>query len=284
MYKRQAQTIVRASYREPLYHYESNVIGTANVLEALKTLDKKCAVVIITTDKVYENLEIDKPYKEDAQLGGYDPYSASKACADIATHSYMRSFFNLKDYEAHQKSICIVRAGNVIGGGDWTEDALIPDLMRSLSRGETLILRNPLAVRPWQHVLEALSAYLLLGEKLYNDPFNTSGAWNVGPRQEDILSVKALIKIAISIWGSGEYEISSNKSDWHEAQLLRLDIGKIKNKLNWHPTLTANEAIEQTITWYQKFLLEKQDARKLVLSDIASFSKSYVSKSLVKIH
>lgn len=247
-----AQPLVRRSYRIPAETFEVNVAGTANVLEAMNNLQKKCSAIIITTDKVYANKEQDILYKEDDALGGYDPYSASKACTELVVSSFRNSFFNPAKYNAHQKAIASVRAGNVIGGGDYSTDRIIPDIIRSLSKNEIIEVRNPNAVRPWQHVLEPLGGYLLLGGLLHEQPQKFNTAYNFGPYPEDHLTVKELVQSALKIWGIGEWNDISDASQPHEANLLKLDISKAINELNWKPKLNAPEAIEWTINWYKQ--------------------------------
>jgi CDP-glucose 4,6-dehydratase len=246
-----AQPLVRRSYRIPSETFEVNAVGTANLLEAVMTLPKKCSVIVITTDKVYENKEKHILYKEDDMLGGYDPYSASKACTELVVSSFRNSFFHISQHDTHQKAIASVRAGNVIGGGDFSEDRIIPDIIQSLQAGKTIEVRNPTAVRPWQHVLEPLSGYLLLGTLLHEQPQNFSGAYNFGPEPEDHLTVKELVTQAIESWGAGNWKDTSDTKQPHEAGLLMLDINKAKQMLEWYPKLNAKEAIQWTIGWYK---------------------------------
>jgi CDP-glucose 4,6-dehydratase len=247
-----AQPLVRRSYQIPAETFEVNAVGTANVLEAVNLLAGKCSVIIITTDKVYENKEQDILYNEQDVLGGYDPYSASKACTEIVVNSFRNSFFNIEKIEQHKKAIVSVRAGNVIGGGDFSEDRIIPDIIKALRDQKTIEVRNPSAVRPWQHVLEPLGGYLLLGGLLHEEPVKYSGAYNFGPNPADHLTVKELAEMAIKVWQSGEWKDTSNKNQVHEANLLKLDISKAKKILNWEPKLNAASAIEWTIQWYTK--------------------------------
>lgn len=247
-----AQALVRRSYQIPAETFEVNVVGTANVLEAVNKLPGKCTVVIITTDKVYENRETDYHYKEEDILGGYDPYSASKAAAEIALSSFRNSFFSLKNYNVHRKAIISARAGNVIGGGDRSTDRIIPDIIRSLENNMPVEVRNPSAVRPWQHVLEPLSGYLLAGMLLDIDAVKFSGAYNFGPLANDHLPVKDLVETAIACWGSGTWVDKSDANQPHEAGLLQLDINKAIKALNWQPKLTGKEAIAWTINWYKQ--------------------------------
>jgi CDP-glucose 4,6-dehydratase len=271
-----AQSLVRRSYDNPVETYEVNVIGTANVLNALRELDKPCTTVIITTDKVYENREWWYPYREVDALGGYDPYSSSKACAEIAVSSFRRSYFHPANYAEHRQGIASARAGNVIGGGDWAKDRIIPDLVRSLSRNETLIVRNPDAVRPWEHVLEPLSGYLLLGILLSLDPQHYSEAFNFGPHAEDNLTVRQLVECAIGAWGSGDYRVQEDAKAPHEAKMLRLDISKTLNKLEWHPRWNSAQALEQTISWYKRVLDEKESPLTVTQEQIMSYFRKTV--------
>lgn len=257
-----AQPLVRLSYENTLETYETNVLGTANVLEAVKKLDNSCSVVLITTDKVYENKEWIYPYRENDSLGGYDPYSASKAAAEIVISSYRSSFFNPKEFQNHGKAVAVGRAGNVIGGGDWSQDRLIPDIIKSLKEKKQIIVRNPDSIRPWQHVLEPIRGYLQLGAKLVNEPSLFSQAYNFGPHIEDTLTVENIVNKAINIWGNGEYEIQRNFSNLHEAGLLKLDINKAINELKWLPKLNANEAIQHTINWYKMLIDTNMDEAK----------------------
>ncbi|HYJ64637.1 MAG TPA: CDP-glucose 4,6-dehydratase, partial [Parafilimonas sp.] len=248
-----AQPLVRRSYEIPAETFDINVVGTANVLEAVINLKKKCNVIIITTDKVYENKEDNSIlYKEEDMLGGYDPYSTSKACVELVASSSRNSFFNLKNFDAHQKAITTVRAGNVIGGGDWNKDRIIPDIIRSLKNNQPIEVRNPNAVRPWQHVLEPLSGYLLLGGVLNDDVQKFSKPYNFGPLPNDHLSVKDLVEDAVKIWGSGKWKDISNLNEPHEAGYLKLSIERAQKELNWQPKLNAQQAIEWSINWYKQ--------------------------------
>lgn len=247
-----AQPLVRRSYEIPAETFEVNAVGTANLLEAINKLPGKCTVVIITTDKVYENKEQDLLYKEEDVLGGYDPYSASKACTEIVVSSFRNSFFNTNNYTTHQKAIASARAGNVIGGGDWSDDRIIPDIIRSLKKNETINVRNPKAVRPWQHVLEPIAGYLQLAALMDAAPLKFSKAYNFGPLPDDHLTVKELVEIAIETWGTGNWKDGSDPSAPHEAGLLKLDISRAMNELNWSPKLSAKQAIAWTMDWYKQ--------------------------------
>lgn len=248
-----AQPLVRLSYQIPSETFEVNAIGTANLLDSVRLLEKKCNVVLITTDKVYHNNEWEYPYRENDRLGGYDPYSASKACSELVIDSYRNSFFNSTKYNQHQKSIAVGRAGNVIGGGDWSKDRLIPDIAKFLSKAEEIVIRNPNSVRPWQHVIEPLFGYLELGEKLDLNPIEYSNAFNFGPNTSDALSVEEMVIKSISCWGEGSYKTIVNFNNPHEAGLLKLDISKALNQLNWKPVFNAQTAIERTINWYKNY-------------------------------
>lgn len=246
-----AQPLVRLSYIQPSETFEVNAIGTANLLDAIRLLNKPCQLILITTDKVYHNNEWEYPYRENDRLGGYDPYSASKACAELVIDSYRNSFFNISDYINHQKAIASARAGNVIGGGDWAKDRLVPDIVRALIKSEPVILRNPNSVRPWQHVIEPLVGYLMLGKKLYEEPMRFSSAFNFGPYVNDALPVVEMTRLAVQAWGSGTYEVKTEANQPHEAGLLKLDISKAMREIGWIPKLNALSAINFTISWYK---------------------------------
>ncbi|MCJ7515965.1 MAG: CDP-glucose 4,6-dehydratase [Dehalococcoidia bacterium] len=245
-----AQSLVRLSYKQPKLTYDTNVMGTVNVLECCRLTDSVKVIINVTSDKCYENKEWIWGYRENDPVGGYDPYSSSKACAEIVTSAYRNSFFNICE---PNKSISSVRAGNVIGGGDWREDRLVPDCIRALRNNEPIGIRSPQSIRPWQHVLEPLSGYLLLASKMYEDGEKYSGAWNFGPDHKSIVTVEELVKSLIKHWGHGRYKDLSKGSSGepHEAKSLILDISKAINLLNWKPTLSVNEAIEYTVNWYK---------------------------------
>ncbi len=248
-----AQPLVRKSYNIPSETFEINVVGTANILEATVSLKNKCVAVTVTTDKVYENAETNIAFKETDRLGGYDPYSASKACAEIVASSFNQSYFQNKKSNIYQKRIATARAGNVIGGGDWNEDRIIPDIIHHLKKGLPVPVRNPLSVRPWQHVLEPLSGYLLLAGALYDDDNEKiSDTYNFGPEENDHLHVKELVALAIKNWGKGSWEDQADAAAVHEAGILKLDISRAKNELQWFPKLSSAEAIRFTIDWYKQ--------------------------------
>jgi CDP-glucose 4,6-dehydratase len=252
-----AQPLVRRSYEIPSETFDINVTGTANLLEAVIPLQHKCSVVVITTDKVYQNRETDVLYKEHDALGGFDPYSTSKACCELVCDSFRKSFFNTEKYDIHQKAIATARAGNVIGGGDWSKDRLIPDIVDSLKKEKTLEVRNPRAIRPWQHVLEAIYGYLILGMKLHETPLSFSKAYNFGPQPADHLVVQEVVESAIELLGIGSWKNISDPSQPHEATLLKLDITQALNELQWKPKLNAKDAIAWTLEWYKADESEK---------------------------
>ncbi len=266
-----AQPLVRKSFEVPIETYAVNVMGTGHVLEAVRFLDKPCIVVLITTDKVYENKEWIYPYRETDRLGGYDPYSSSKAACEILVSSFRNSFFNPEKYSNHQKSIATVRAGNVIGGGDWAEDRIIPDLVRALAKKENLMVRNPFAVRPWQHVMEPLGGYLTLGAYMSIGPEHFAEAFNFGPEAEGAIPVKELIDYAIKIWGSGSYHSPELLDQPHEANLLKLDCSKANSKLHWKPKLNVEETISTTLYWYKNFFTNPELSRDLTFQQIQDY-------------
>ncbi|HET6995260.1 MAG TPA: CDP-glucose 4,6-dehydratase [Chitinophagaceae bacterium] len=247
-----AQPLVRESYSHPLYTFDVNIMGTANLLDAVRELGNPCSVVIVTTDKVYENIEQHYAYREEDKLGGYDPYSASKAAAEIIISSYRNSFFNPETFAEHKKGIASARAGNVIGGGDRAKDRIIPDIIRGIEKNETIVVRNPLSVRPWQHVLEPVAGYLLLGKELAKCPGSFCSAWNLGPHVNDVLTVKEVADKAIAVFGKGSYATPAQANQPHEARLLQLDIAKALQELKWEPKLSSAEAIEWTMRWYKR--------------------------------
>ncbi len=262
-----AQPLVRRSYREPLATWQTNVIGTANLLDALRGHRKRCAVVIVTTDKVYENREWPYGYRECDPLGGHDPYSASKAATELAVATWRNAYFP----NGSAVRIATARAGNVIGGGDWAEDRLVPDIARALAVGQPVSIRNPASVRPWQHVLESLSGYLLLARRLYEeDNAAFASAFNFGPEPSDVCDVRAVMREALRHW-PGEWRDASEPGAVHEAGLLGLSIEKARAVLGWAPRWSAGEAVEKTIGWYRA-VHEGADARALTLSQIEAYA------------
>jgi len=263
-----AQPLVRRGYEMPSYTFLVNAQGTAHVLDAMRSLVPASVGVMITTDKVYDNPERGLPFKEDDKLGGYDPYSASKASAEIVIDSYRRSFFNIKDYTNHEKTIAAARAGNVIGGGDYSDDRIIPDIVRAINFGEMVGLRNPKSVRPWQHVLEPLGAYLLLAAKMSEDPQRYSTAFNFGPNPEDMLTVEELTKTFIDAYGAGDYKIFKEEGAPHEANLLLLDSSRAAEQLGWRSQMDARTAIRWTAEWYAN---KHQTANEKCLAQIEAY-------------
>ena len=245
-----AQALVRRGYELPSYTFMVNAQGTAHMLDALRMMEEPCIGVMITTDKVYDNPERGLPFKEDDKLGGYDPYSASKASAEIVIESFRRSFFNPGDFSRHKKSIAAARAGNVIGGGDYSDDRIVPDIVRAVAFDEAVGLRNPASIRPWQHVLEPVGAYLLLAAKMTENPIDYCTAYNFGPNPSDMLSVAELTEIFIKSFGAGSYQNLNPLNAPHEAKLLLLDSTKAAEQLGWVPILNAVQAIEWTAQWY----------------------------------
>jgi CDP-glucose 4,6-dehydratase len=248
-----AQPLVRESYNTPKETYDVNVGGAVNVLECCRLSGSVRVVVNVTTDKCYENREWVWGYRENDRLGGYDPYSSSKACSELVTEAYRKSFFNPDDFARHGKSLASARAGNVFGGGDWQVDRIIPDCVRHLERGDPIIVRNPHAVRPWQHVLEPLSGYLLLAERMYDKPTVYAGAWNFGPEDSSFLTVGKLVDAVVSSWGAGTWEDRSTPGAVHEAHLLKLDISKAKALLGWAPVWSIDRAVDETVHWYREY-------------------------------
>lgn len=246
-----AQPIVRKSYEDPVGTYATNVMGTVNLLEAVRGCNSVRSVVIITTDKCYENKEWIWPYRETDTLGGYDPYSNSKACAELVASAYRNSFFNPNDYSRHRVAIATVRAGNVIGGGDWAEDRLVPDIMRAFAANQVLKIRNPKAVRPWQHVLEPLRGYLLLAERLLTDGCAHASAFNFGPEYGEARQVDWIVHRLAKHWGTDlDVEIDSNMQP-HESNTLRIDWSRASESLGWRPLLSLDQALELTADWYR---------------------------------
>jgi CDP-glucose 4,6-dehydratase len=267
-----AQALVRKSYEDPLETYLVNVIGTANLLEAVRSTPKVKAVVNVTTDKCYENRSWTWGYRESDLLGGYDPYSSSKACAELVTAAYRTSFFNSKMGSHHRVNVASARAGNVIGGGDWAKDRLIPDLLLALERGEPALIRNPLSVRPWQHVLEPLNGYLCLAEKLASDNEGTfSNSWNFGPSDDDARPVQWIVEKMIQLWGGGAW-IHDETPQPHEANYLKLDCSKAKALLGWRPHWNLEMTLTAIIDW-QKAFLAGEDVFAKTIQQIREFEK-----------
>lgn len=262
-----AQSLVRYSYHYPVETYTTNVLGTVNVLEAARqTLGVK-AVIIVTSDKCYENREWDWGYRENDPMGGYDPYSNSKGCAELVTSAYRHSFFDTASCTA---AVATVRAGNVIGGGDWAEDRLMTDMIRAISKGQPVLIRSPHAVRPWQHTLEPLSGYLLLAEHLYEEGNSYAEGWNFGPRDDDAREVQWIVERVTSLWGEGATWIKDNGDHPHEANYLKLDCSKARSRLQWQPHLNLSQALEKTVLWYKAFF-NGENMREITLNQIYDY-------------
>lgn len=244
-----AQPLVRRSYVDPVETYSTNVMGTVHLVEAVRQCASVRAVVNVTTDKCYENREWVWPYRENEPMGGYDPYSSSKGCAELVTAAYRNSYFNAKDYAHHRLGLATARAGNVIGGGDWSDYRLIPDILRAFSQGEPVIIRNPHAVRPWQHVLEPLRGYLTLAERLFTDGASYAEAFNFGPREADALPVESIVSQLAAKWGDTALWTLDGGNHPHEASLLRLDVSKAAHRLAWRPILDLDSGLQLTVDW-----------------------------------
>ena len=262
-----AQSLVRYSYREPLETFSTNVMGTAKVLDAARASSSVRSLVAVTTDKCYENLESDRGYREEDRLGGYDPYAASKACAELVISSYRRSYF-----ESGERRIALAsaRAGNVIGGGDWAEDRLLPDLLRGIAQGQSVAIRSPVAVRPWQHVLEPLDGYLTLAEALHRDGDSAAEAWNFGPGEDDLLTVAEVAGYLAESWGDGASWHVDGGEHPHETRFLRLDSRKARQRLAWSPRLTTRQALDWTVEWHRTHLAGG-NMRQTTLQQIAEY-------------
>ncbi|MCX6248483.1 MAG: CDP-glucose 4,6-dehydratase [Bacteroidetes bacterium] len=249
-----AQPLVRESYKNPRETYEVNVMGTLNLFEVIRETGGVKAVLNVTTDKCYENKEWHWGYRENDPLCGYDPYSNSKSCSELVTFSFRNSFFNPADYAKHMTALASARAGNVIGGGDWAEDRLIPDIFKSILQGSVVKIRSPHAIRPWQHVLEPLSGYLLLCKKLATEGIKYAEGWNFGPKDDDVLNVESIVKYLGQIWDNGvNYEIDKNPSP-HEASYLKLDCSKANSELDWHPHWNIERSLNSIADWYKAYL------------------------------
>ncbi len=263
-----AQPLVRYSYINPVETYATNVMGTVNVLESIRKTNSVRATVVVTTDKCYENKEWLWAYRENEPLGGFDPYSNSKGCAELVTAAYRQSFFSQQ-----KNAIASARAGNVIGGGDWSDDRLVVDAIRAFERKTSLTIRNPMAIRPWQHVLEPLSGYLALAQALYEKGHTFASAWNFGPQDSDARCVHEVIDLLINEWGGGVHWKKEGSEQLHEANLLKLDISKARTQLHWVPRWSLEIAIEKTVQWQRAFQA-KEDMQKLSLAQISQYMDS----------
>lgn len=270
-----AQPLVRLSFEEPADTFQTNVMGTVHVLEAVRQLKRPTTVLVVTSDKCYENTDQIWPYRESDPMGGHDPYSASKGAAEIVVSSYRRSFFPPARLADHGVRLASVRAGNVIGGGDWAKDRIVPDLARSIAAGKPTVLRNPRFTRPWQHVLDALHGYLQLGARIaHADGATFCDGWNFGPDEMEEWTVERLAEEFIRAWGAGECRSNATPEGAHEARTLRLDVTKARLRLGWRPRWTTAEAIRRTADWYQRYYSGSTSTLEACRSDIRAFQAS----------
>ncbi len=260
-----AQPLVRLSYKEPVETYDTNVMGTVKVLEAARSCPNLKAIVSVTTDKCYENKEWVWGYREDEPMGGFDPYSSSKGCAELVTSAYRRSFMQEKGV-----GLASARAGNVIGGGDWSADRLIPDILHAFEKGDDVVIRNPKSTRPWQHVLEPLSGYLVLAQKLYDNPQAYAEGWNFGPHDDDAKPVDWILNHMVTKWGSGADWKLDEGDHPHEAGYLKLDISKAKSRLQWQPTWHLEDTLERIVQWHQAWL-NQENMQAVCLNEIQDY-------------
>lgn len=267
-----AQSLVRLSYDEPVATYATNVMGTVHLMEAIRQAGSVRAVVNITSDKCYENREWLWGYRENEAMGGFDPYSNSKGCAELVTSAYRSSFFNPDHYSEHGCALASVRAGNVIGGGDWALDRLVPDILKAFASGKRVDIRNPNAVRPWQHVLEPLSGYLVLAERLFNDGVEYAQGWNFGPDEEDARPVGWIVRSMVDSWGEGADWNRDSGSHPHEANYLKLDCSKAKTLLHWQPRWGLDEALFRIVKWHKAWL-HGDDMRAFTLAEIKDYEQ-----------
>ena len=266
-----AQPLVRLSYANPIETYETNIMGTIKVFEASKKANVR-AIINITSDKAYENREWIWGYRENDPMGGYDPYSSSKGCSELVTSSYRNSYFNIDEYDkTHNTLLASCRAGNVIGGGDWAEDRLMTDIMLSVSQNKTVIIRNPNATRPWQHVLEPLSGYLNIGQKLLEKKVEFSDGWNFGPSDDGSISVEEVVKHIKKYWDKIDYSLNKEKDSLHEANLLKLDCSKAHIELKWKNVWSSDTTFEKTVNWYKSYY--EEDFKVLTQNDLEDYIK-----------
>lgn len=248
-----AQALVKLSYEQPVETYQTNVLGSINVMEAFRKCKSAKVAVMITTDKCYENKEQIWGYRENEAMGGYDPYSSSKGACELAISSWRRSFMNPLNYQSHNKSIASARAGNVIGGGDWALDRIIPDCIRAIEGKKEIEIRSPQSIRPWQHVLEPLSGYLLLAQKMWENPTKYCQAWNFGPNNELVSNVWSIASKIVEYYGEGSLKHINNPNAQHEAKILMLDISKARFELEWKPKMNLESTVEMTVDWYKRY-------------------------------
>lgn len=265
-----AQPLVRLSYEQPVETYETNVMGTIQVMEAIRATKSVKVGIMITTDKCYDNKEQVEGYKETDPFGGYDPYSSSKGACEIAIQSWRRSYFNPEDYgKKHTMSLASVRAGNVIGGGDWAKDRIIPDCIRAIEAGRPIVIRNPQSVRPWEHVLEPLSGYMLLAKKMWEHPTEYCEGWNFGPEAESVSTVWEVATEVIKNYGCGELKALGDPNAVHEANLLMLNINKAKSRLEWRPRMNMQKCMELVVDWYKRY--KSENVYELCVEEISRF-------------
>jgi CDP-glucose 4,6-dehydratase len=267
-----AQSLVQYSYQHPVETYATNVMGTVHLLEAVRQCSSVKVVIIITSDKCYENKGYEWNYQEHEPMGGYDPYSNSKGCAELVTAAYRSSFFNPHDFTQHGKALASVRAGNVIGGGDWAQNRLIPDVINALIKNEPIIIRSPDAIRPWQHVLEPLAGYLQLAEKLWHDPTAYAEGWNFGPHEHDVKPVRWIVDHLTRRWGNNASWVLDQNQHPHEAKYLKLDISKVKQRLQWQPQMNLENALDLITDWYKAWQ-QQQDVRQITLTQIQNMQQ-----------
>ena len=269
-----AQALVRYSYANPIETYTTNVVGTVNVLEAVRRVGGVRVVINVTSDKCYENRGWLWGYREDESVGGYDPYSSSKGCSELISAAYRNAFFNSAEYDRHGVALATARSGNVIGGGDWAEDRLIPDILRSFAEGRQAVIRNPEAVRPWQHVLEPLSGYLMLARYLWEDGAAFAEAWNFGPNDDDVRTVKWVVDRLADLWGAGaSWRLDGEPHQPHEAQHLKLDCAKAKARLGWSPRWELEQALQKIVQWHRAYR-NRADMRTVTLAQVAEYVAS----------
>ena len=267
-----AQSLVRKSYEEPITTFATNVMGTVNLLQAIKTAGSTRVLINVTSDKCYENKGTEKAFSENSPMGGYDPYSSSKGCAELVTSSFRDSFFNPKEFERHRLSLSSVRSGNVIGGGDWAKDRLIPDIVNGVSKRTPIQIRNIKSVRPWQFVLEPLFGYLLLAQRMWKDGKEFSEPWNFGPDETDCKSVKWILEKISKEWNDGFSWKEDTKDNPHEAEMLKLDCTKAKKRLGWKTKLDVTETIEWTVNWYKEYF-KNSDMKEYTENQIDRFAE-----------
>lgn len=263
-----AQSLVRKSYDNPVETFETNVMGTVNLLDVVRNSESVKVVINITSDKCYENKEWPWGYREIDPMGGYDPYSCSKGCSELVTNSFRQSYFKGKNIH-----LASVRAGNVIGGGDWAEDRLVPDIIKSLIKNESLYIRNPFAIRPWQHVLEPLNGYMLLAEKMWQHGEKYSGAWNFGPDDDHVITVGELTNKFTKLWNVNFKVKKDSSKQPHEAMLLKLDCSKAKLKLGWYPKLNLEDTLMWTVDWYKEFVSNSDEMKEVTLKQIEAYER-----------